>query len=110
MKDNETADTIAVKKDLPNNELSNKTDKHLRLDEESTCIEVRDYNLYYGNKQALKNIKMTIPEKRVTAFIGPSGCGKSTLLRSFNRMNDLIDIVNTEGEILINDENILNHR
>lgn len=106
MIDKAAADSESVKKDLPNNELSNKTDKHLRLDEESTCIEARDYNLYYGNKQALKNINMTIPEKRVTAFIGPSGCGKSTLLRSFNRMNDLIDIVNTKGEILINDDNI----
>jgi phosphate transport system ATP-binding protein len=48
-------------------------------------------NLFYGQKQALFDVNMNIPRKRVTAFIGPSGCGKSTLLRTFNRMNDLVD-------------------
>ncbi|MFU8763222.1 MAG: ATP-binding cassette domain-containing protein, partial [Haliea sp.] len=48
-------------------------------------IRVKDLNLYYGNDQALKTINLSIPEKKVTAFIGPSGCGKSTLLRCFNR-------------------------
>jgi len=66
-------------------------DDRFNLADENICISVEDFNLYYGNKQALKNIGMVIPEKRVTAFIGPSGCGKSTLLRCFNRMNDLID-------------------
>jgi len=78
----------------------------LDLDREKPCITVHDFNLYYAEKQALKNISMVVPEKRVTAFIGPSGCGKSTLLRCFNRMNDLIDIVRTEGEIRINDNDI----
>lgn len=78
----------------------------LNLEDEETCIEVRDFNLYYGDKQALKDISLDIPKKRVTAFIGPSGCGKSTLLRSFNRMNDLIDIVRTDGTIAIHEENI----
>jgi phosphate transport system ATP-binding protein len=70
------------------------------------CIEVRNLNLYYDNTQALKNITMTIPARRVTAFIGPSGCGKSTLLRCFNRMNDLIDAVRIEGEVLLDGRNI----
>ncbi len=78
----------------------------LTLADESLCIRVRDFNLYYGDKQALKDINMVVPERRVTAFIGPSGCGKSTLLRCFNRMNDLIDIVRAEGEITINNEDI----
>lgn len=69
------------------------------LADEKICIDVKNFNLYYGEKQALKNINMTIPEKKVTAFIGPSGCGKSTLLRCFNRMNDLIDSVRVEGDI-----------
>ena len=69
------------------------------LADEKICIDVKDFNLYYGDSQALKTINMKIPEKKVTAFIGPSGCGKSTLLRCFNRMNDLIDSVRTEGEI-----------
>ncbi len=76
------------------------------LADEKLCIAVSDFNLYYGEKQALKNITMTIPEKRVTAFIGPSGCGKSTLLRCFNRMNDLIDSVRIEGDIYLHDQNI----
>jgi len=69
-------------------------------------IAVKDLNLYYGEKQALKSITMDILEKRVTAFIGPSGCGKSTFLRVLNRMNDLIDHVKTEGEVYIDGVNI----
>ncbi len=62
-------------------------------------ITVSDLSLYYGDKQALSNISMSIAKKKVTAFIGPSGCGKSTLLRCFNRMNDLIDDVTITGSI-----------
>lgn len=80
--------------------------ERLRLSREKPCIEVDALNLYYGSVRALKNIDLTIPEKRVTAFIGPSGCGKSTLLRCCNRMNDLIDSCRIEGEIRIDGENI----
>ena len=76
------------------------------LADEKICIEVSNLDLFYGEKQALKNINMTIPEKKVTAFIGPSGCGKSTLLRCFNRMNDLIDNLTTNGEIKIDGNDI----
>ena len=76
------------------------------LENEKVCIEVNNFNLFYGNDQALTDINMVIPEKRVTAFIGPSGCGKSTLLRCFNRMNDLIDTVSTNGEIKIDGQDI----
>ncbi len=58
---------------------------------ENIKLEVKALDLYYGQKRALNSVSMTIPEKKVTAFIGPSGCGKSTLLRCFNRMNDLVD-------------------
>jgi phosphate transport system ATP-binding protein len=58
-------------------------------------------SLFYSEKQALKNISLEIPEKRVTAFIGPSGCGKSTFLRVLNRMNDLIDNVRIEGKVYV---------
>ena len=78
------------------------------LSDEEICLEVKDFRLYYGEKRALHGINMSIPKKRVTAFIGPSGCGKSTLLRSFNRMNDLVDICRTEGEILFDEKNIFN--
>ncbi|MFM8460053.1 MAG: phosphate ABC transporter ATP-binding protein PstB [Chthoniobacterales bacterium] len=62
-------------------------------------ITVRDFNFFYGKKQALKDITLDIPERQVTAFIGPSGCGKTTLLRNFNRMNELIDGVSHTGDI-----------
>ena len=67
---------------------------------------VENVDLYYSEKQALKNINMTIMKNRVTAFIGPSGCGKSTLLRCFNRMNDLVDNVRIEGRFLLDDLDI----
>ena len=67
---------------------------------------VNNLNLYYGDKQALKNISMEISRYEVTAFIGPSGCGKSTLLRCLNRMNDLIPNVTIEGDIIFDQENI----
>ncbi len=70
------------------------------------CIRVSGLNLYYGDKGALHDITLSIPEKRVTAFIGPSGCGKSTLLRCFNRMNDLYDNVRIEGTITLDGKNI----
>ncbi len=78
----------------------------LNLDQEQVAFEVKDFNLFYSENQALVKISMKIPKKRATAFIGPSGCGKSTLLRCFNRMNDLIDDVRTEGTILLDGTNI----
>ncbi|MTI62836.1 phosphate ABC transporter ATP-binding protein PstB [Methylophaga sp.] len=73
----------------------------VNLANETLCLEVKDFNLFYGEKQALHGINMRIPKNRVTAFIGPSGCGKSTLLRCFNRMNDLIDSVKMDGQLLL---------
>ncbi len=73
----------------------------VNLADETVCLEVKDFNLFYGDKQALHGINMQIPKNRVTAFIGPSGCGKSTLLRCFNRMNDLIDTVKVDGQLVL---------
>lgn len=70
-------------------------------------IDVKDLNLYYGTKKALDNINLSIEKNAVTALIGPSGCGKSTFLRCLNRMNDLIEGVNIEGEIAYEGQNIL---
>lgn len=69
-------------------------------------ISVKNANLWYGEFQALKNINVEIPEKKITAFIGPSGCGKSTFLKCFNRMNDLIEGCKIEGEFNIGDVDI----
>ncbi len=78
----------------------------LSLSRENIKVSVKDLNLYYGNDRALKQINLSIPEKRVTAFIGPSGCGKSTLLRCFNRMNDLVDICRIEGDVIMDGRSI----
>ena len=78
----------------------------LNLANESTCLDVPGLSLFYGDKQALYDVRISIPRQRVTAFIGPSGCGKSTLLRCFNRMNDLVDGCRVEGEILLDGQNI----
>jgi len=78
----------------------------LNMANETTCLEVKNFNLFYGKKQALFNVNMRIAKNRVTAFIGPSGCGKSTLLRSFNRMNDLIDSVAIDGEMLLDGKDL----
>lgn len=64
-------------------------------------ITTKDLNLWYGVSQALKNINMQIPEKKITALIGPSGCGKSTYLKTLNRMNDLVENCRIEGEITL---------
>jgi phosphate transport system ATP-binding protein len=66
-------------------------------------IKVKNYNFYYGDFEALRDVTIEIPEKKVTAIIGPSGCGKSTFIRSFNRMNELIPNVHTEGELFMDE-------
>ncbi len=71
-----------------------------------TKIHTQNLNLFYGTKQALKEISMDVTSNRITAFIGPSGCGKSTFLRTLNRMNDLIDGVKISGTVLIDNYNI----
>jgi len=73
-------------------------------------LKIKDLNFYYGRFQAIKNVTMDIPERRVTAFIGPSGCGKSTLLRTFNRMYSLYPDQRAEGEILMDGENLVTTR
>jgi phosphate transport system ATP-binding protein len=69
-------------------------------------IETKKLNFYYGSKQALRDISIVCPDRRVTAIIGPSGCGKSTFIRTINRMNDVIAGTRMEGEILLDGVNI----
>lgn len=70
-------------------------------------IKARNVNVFYGEKQALFDVSIDIPEKAVTAFIGPSGCGKSTFLRCFNRMNDTIEGSRVEGHIELDGTSII---
>ena len=72
-----------------------------------TKIKTEHVNLYYGERQVLKDITFDMGENKVTAFIGPSGCGKSSYLRCLNRMNDFISSARVEGTINIDGENIL---
>ncbi len=72
----------------------------------SYAIEARDLNVFYGDFHAVKGINLAIRPRMITALIGPSGCGKSTVLRAFNRMNDLIPVARTEGEVLFHGANL----
>ncbi len=69
-------------------------------------VKARDVNVFYGEKQALRNVSVDIERGKITSFIGPSGCGKTTFLKSINRMNDLIDICRVEGLIEIEGQDI----
>jgi len=71
-----------------------------------TKIDVHHVNFFYGAKQALYDVSIPVRERQVTALIGPSGCGKTTFLRTLNRMNDLIPNTRTEGEAMLDGENI----
>lgn len=67
---------------------------------------VKGANVFYGEKQAIFDVDLSIAPRTVTAFIGPSGCGKSTLLRCLNRMNDVIPICRVEGDLRLNGQDI----
>lgn len=69
-------------------------------------FEITNLDLYYGQLQALKNVRLEIPAAQITAFIGPSGCGKSTLLRTLNRMNDLVEGCVITGSVLLDGRDI----
>ncbi len=71
-----------------------------------THISVKNLSIWYGGHQALNNVTIDIPDKKITAIIGPSGCGKTTLLKSFNRLIDLQDGVKVSGQVLVDGEDI----
>jgi phosphate transport system ATP-binding protein len=76
------------------------------VESEVTKLEVKDLNFFYGEKQALFDVSMTVAERSVTAFIGPSGCGKSTFLRTLNRMNDIIEGTRLNGQVRLEGQDI----
>ncbi len=77
---------------------------------EPAKLDIKNLNFFYGDFQGLKDVTLSIPENKITAFIGPSGCGKSTLLRTLNRMFDLYPGHRAEGEVIFNGRNILNKK
>ncbi|HTR35924.1 MAG TPA: phosphate ABC transporter ATP-binding protein PstB [Bryobacteraceae bacterium] len=72
-----------------------------------TKLKASNLNFYYGSFQALHDINLEVPEKRITALIGPSGCGKSTFLRTLNRINETIKNARYEGEVTLDGQNVL---
>ena len=79
---------------------------HHLVSDEGAALDIRNFNLWYGEKQALFDNTLPIQKGMVTALIGPSGCGKSTLLRCLNRMNDLVDDLRIDGQIMAGDFDI----
>ncbi len=94
-------------KDVNFLEWSQNTDPMVvRFDSDEVCIDIRDIDLWYGEKQALFKVDLPVKKNSITALIGPSGCGKSTLLRSINRMNDLVLGCRIEGQMLFHGDNL----
>jgi phosphate transport system ATP-binding protein len=105
-----TSDKFTVKAHAINMESLGRNRVEQSIHDEDITLTVDKLDLYYGEKQALFDVNMVIPRKKVTAFIGPSGCGKSTLLRCFNRMNDLVDSCRVDGGISLDGSNIYDKR
>lgn len=82
----------------------------MSVEDQSSQVRTEHLDLFYGQFQALKDVSLDIPAKKVTALIGPSGCGKSTFLKTLNRMNDLIEGVRITGQVLIDGEEIYSPR
>lgn len=81
-------------------------DAALNPDKAEPHVEARNFSVFYGKFEAVKQVSCPFPEGFVTAMIGPSGCGKSTFLRAINRMNDLIPSCRAGGELVFAGENI----
>ncbi len=69
-------------------------------------VRASNVNVFYGEKQALQNVSVDVPDRGVMSFIGPSGCGKSTFLRCINRMNDTVASAKVTGRIIIDNQDI----
>jgi phosphate transport system ATP-binding protein len=76
------------------------------LNQREIKMTARNVNVFYGEKQAIKDLSIDIPDRAVSAFIGPSGCGKSTFLRCINRMNDTIPSCRVTGDIVIDGQDV----
>ena len=94
----ETSESL-ITTDVEVSEKMNRTDA-------PTVVSSQGLDVYYGDEQALRDVSIAIPEKRVTAMIGPSGCGKSTFLRCINRMNDQIESCQVEGQLTFRGKNV----
>lgn len=99
--------TLAKEKVKVDFKIDPKPTEHLGL-AKSVVYRTKDFNLWYGDTHALKDINLSLSQNEVTAIIGPSGCGKSTFIKALNRMVELVPIVNISGDIVYRDKSILN--
>ncbi len=97
---------MAETETLNRNDRNAPTSYHFKVGDQGVALDIQDFNLWYGETQALFDNSLEIQKGLVTALIGPSGCGKSTLLRSLNRMNDLVDGLRIAGRINVDDFDI----
>lgn len=89
--------------------ISNKTEEKIHntpREEGESTLKVHNLNVHINKQHILKNINLTIPDKKITCIIGPSGCGKSTLLKTFNRLIDTTDGVSVSGQVIVDNEDI----
>ncbi len=101
--DDPTSDDMIVETDVSESVTEG---RHAGRAAPDPVIEADGISVYYNDVQALRDVSIAIPEKRVTAIIGPSGCGKSTFLRCINRMNDLVDAARVEGDLYLRGKNV----
>lgn len=109
MPETSTVKTSSGKTSMPA-QFTSETIRHRESEDENSpqpVITLSDFSAWYGSFQALHNLNLEIPGKRVTAFIGPSGCGKSTLLKWINRMNDVVPTARASGGLHLPDVDIL---
>lgn len=97
---------VAVENAMPTSEPMIEKAEPVLLEKVEPVFSVRDVSLWYGDKQAIKNVTIDLPPKAVTAIIGPSGCGKSTFLRCLNRMHELVPRTRMTGQVLFRGEDL----
>jgi phosphate transport system ATP-binding protein len=102
-----TNQQLATFTNIPVMDIKEKT--QLKKLTNNQSIRIENLDVFIEDQHILKNINLTIPEKRITCIIGPSGCGKSTFLKTLNRMHDESPEVKINGKVYVDDENIYNH-
>ena len=99
-------DSVITETRMPPPEQTLEKPESAILEKAQPVFEVKDVSLWYGDKQAIKNVTIDLPAKAVTAIIGPSGCGKSTFLRSLNRMHELVPRTRMTGQVLFRGQDL----
>jgi len=99
--------TQGTRRDLKRGDSHEDRSEQTMTNDKTTAIQFQDFNAWYGSFLAIKDVNLSLPAHRVTAFIGPSGCGKSTLLRWINRMNDTIPSARGSGVLTMHDVDVL---